>query len=39
VLRALGTSGVDEAFRSVYGRDFATLQRESAARLSQRHGS
>jgi hypothetical protein len=39
LLRALGTTGVDEAFRSVYGRDFATLRRDAAARLRQRHGS
>jgi tetratricopeptide (TPR) repeat protein len=40
LLRALSTTGsVDEAFRSVYGRDFAGLQRHAAERLRQRHGS
>ncbi len=40
LLRAMSASGnVDEAFRSVYGRDFATQKRRSLERLHQRHGS
>ncbi len=40
LLRAMSSSGSkDEAFRSVYGRDFAGLQRQANERLRQRHGS
>lgn len=39
VLRALATTGVDEAFRGVYGHDFAALQRQARDKLRQRHGS
>jgi len=39
LLRSMSATGsVDEAFRSVYGRDFAALQREARERLRQRHG-
>ena len=40
LLRAMSSTGSrDEAFRSVYGRDFAGLLRQAAERLRQRHGS
>jgi tetratricopeptide (TPR) repeat protein len=40
LLRAMSATGsADEAFRSVYGRDFAELQRQARDRLRQRHGS
>ena len=40
LLRAMSTSGnADQAFRSVYGSDFATLQRQAAERLRRRYGS
>jgi len=40
LLRAMSATGsVDEAFRHVYGRDFAALQRQAQERLRQRHGS
>ena len=40
LLHAMSTTGsMDEGFRSVYGRDFAGLQRQAAERLRQRHGS
>jgi tetratricopeptide (TPR) repeat protein len=39
VLRAMSTSGVDEAFRGVYGRDMAGMQRQAREKLKQRHGS
>jgi len=39
VLRAMATSGVDDAFRSVYGQDFASAQRQARQKLRQRHGS
>jgi hypothetical protein len=39
LLRAMGSSGnVDQAFRSVYGSDFATLKRQSVGRLRVRYG-
>jgi len=39
LLRAMGSSGnVDQAFRSVYGSDFATLKRQAAGRLRLRYG-
>ncbi|HEX9186251.1 MAG TPA: basic secretory protein-like protein, partial [Vicinamibacteria bacterium] len=40
LLRAMAETGqADEAFRRVYGKDLAGLQRDFAARLRQRHGS
>jgi hypothetical protein len=39
VLRAMATSGVDDAFRTVYGQDFAGAQRQARLKLRQRHGS
>ena len=40
VLRGMSSSGsIDEAFRGVYGRDFAALQQQARNRLRQRHGS
>jgi len=40
LLRAMSSTGsMDEAFRGVYGRDFAALQRQAQERLRQRHGS
>ncbi len=39
VLRAMATSGVDDAFRTVYGQDFAGTQRQARLKLRQRHGS
>jgi tetratricopeptide (TPR) repeat protein len=40
LLRAMASGGgLDEAFRGVYGRDFAGMQRQAAERLRQRHGS
>ena len=40
LLRAMASgAGLDEAFRGVYGRDFAGLQRQAMERLRQRHGS
>jgi len=40
LLRAMSATGsMDEAFRGVYGRDFAALQRQAQERLRQRHGS
>jgi tetratricopeptide (TPR) repeat protein len=39
VLRAMATSGVDDAFRGVYGRDMAGMQRQAQEKLKQRHGS
>jgi len=40
LLRAMASTGsADEGFRSVYGKDFAGLQRQAAERLRQRHGS
>ncbi len=39
VLRALSATGVDEAFRGVYGRDLAALERQARDKLRQRHGS
>jgi hypothetical protein len=40
LLRAMGSSGsADQAFRSVYGSDFATLKRQAASRLRTRYGS
>jgi tetratricopeptide (TPR) repeat protein len=40
LLRAMSSTGSrDEGFRSVYGRDFAGLQRQAQERLRQRHGS
>jgi tetratricopeptide (TPR) repeat protein len=40
LLRAMGSSGnADQAFRSVYGSDFATLKRQAAGRLRTRYGS
>lgn len=39
LLRAMAATGsVDEAFRAVYGRDFAALQLQARDRLRQRHG-
>jgi tetratricopeptide (TPR) repeat protein len=40
LLRSMSTTGnVDQAFRNVYGSDFAALQRQAAERLKQRYGS
>ncbi len=39
LLRAMSTSRVDDAFRSVYGRDFAGMKKEALQKLKQRHGS
>jgi hypothetical protein len=39
LLRAMSTTGVDDAFRTVYGRDFSSMQRQSREKLKQRHGS
>ncbi len=40
LLRAMSATGnADEAFRNVYGSDFAALQRQAAERLKQRYGS
>jgi hypothetical protein len=40
LLRAMSAGGSsDQAFRSIYGSDLATLQRQSAERLRQRYGS
>ncbi len=40
LLRAMSSTGsAEEGFRSVYGRDFAGLQRQALERLRQRHGS
>lgn len=40
VLRAMAETGsADAAFRAVYGRDFAGMQRQASERLRQQHGS